>query len=54
MGRSKLTNEPALGKIPLFKMALKFNNPVITLINTYRGVQKETSRLRFEDWEQHA
>jgi DNA polymerase I-like protein with 3'-5' exonuclease and polymerase domains len=48
--RSKDTNEPSTGKIALYKLALKHNNPVLTLINTFRGVKKETSRLMFLPW----
>jgi hypothetical protein len=50
MGRSKDTGEPSLGKIQLYKLALKFENPVLTLINTFRSTKKETSRLRFLPW----
>lgn len=44
------TGEPSLGKKQLYQLALKENNPVITLICIYRAVQKETSRLRFKPW----
>jgi hypothetical protein len=48
--RSKQTNKPSLGKKSLYKLALKYENPVITLVCAYRAVQKETSRLRFIPW----
>lgn len=50
MGRSKDTGEPSLGKLQLYKLALKFENPVLTLINIFRSTKKETSRLRFLPW----
>lgn len=43
---------PALGKKQLYSLALKFNNPVITLICLYRQLRKETSRLQFTPYEQ--
>jgi len=42
---------PALGKHSLYKLALKYTNPVIQLVCIYRSTQKETSRLRFTPWE---
>jgi len=42
--------KPSLGKKALYKLALKYENPVINLICAYRAVAKETSRLRFEPW----
>jgi hypothetical protein len=48
--RSQKTQKPSLGKKALYKLALKHENPVITLVCAYRAVQKETSRLRFEPW----
>ena len=50
VGRSKKTGEPSLGKKALYKLALQYENPVITLVCAYRAVQKETSRLRFNPW----
>lgn len=50
VARSKKTEKPSLGKKALYKLALKHDNPVITLICAYRAVAKETSRLRFEPW----
>jgi hypothetical protein len=41
---------PSLGKKALYRLALKHENPIITLICAYRGVSKETSRLRFTPW----
>lgn len=38
---------PSLGKKALYKLALLYDNPVIYLICAYRGVKKETTRLRF-------
>ncbi len=42
--------KPSLGKKALYKLALKHENPVISLICAYRSVRKETSRLRFTPW----
>lgn len=50
MFRSKDTGQPSLGKKSLYKLALKYNNPVLTLVNIYRSTKKETSRLRFLPW----
>ena len=50
MGKSKETGKPSLGKLSLYKLALKYENPVITLINIYRQTKKETGRLRFVPW----
>lgn len=47
------SKSPSLGKKALYKLALKYSNPVITLICAYRQVQKETSRLRFTPWPSH-
>jgi hypothetical protein len=44
------SKSPSLGKKHLYKLALQYENPVITLICTYRGVKKETSRLQFVPW----
>ena len=46
-GVSPKTGKPTLGKKSLYRLALKHNNPVITLICAYRRIAKETSRLRF-------
>jgi len=43
---------PSLGKKALYKLALKHENPVINLICAYRGVKKETTRLRFLPWKE--
>ena len=43
-------HKPSLGKKALYKLALKYENPVINLICAYRAVRKETSRLRFTPW----
>lgn len=49
--RSAKTGAPSLGKKSLYKLALKYpGNPVITFLNMYRRVQKETSALQFEPW----
>lgn len=49
--RSKDTGAPSLGKKSMYKLALKYpNNPVITFINLYRRLQKETGALGFEPW----
>src|ERR1700722_4460995 len=50
VARSSKTQKPSLGKKALYKLALKHENPVITLICAYRATQKETSRLRFIPW----
>lgn len=47
---SPKTGKPSLGKKALYKLALKHDNPVITLICAYRATAKETSRLRFTPW----
>jgi hypothetical protein len=50
MHRSKKTQRPSLGKKSLYRLALAYENPVITLVCAYRSTQKETSRLRFIPW----
>lgn len=42
--------KPSLDKKNLYKLALKHDNPVITLSLLYRQVQKEFSSLRFIPW----
>lgn len=48
--RSAKTKEPSLGAKNMFKLALKYNNPVITFIILYRGVAKEYGSLLFNPW----
>lgn len=42
---------PSLGKKALYKLALKYENPIINMICAYRQVKKETGRLRFLTWD---
>ena len=48
--RSKKTQKPSLAKKALFKLALKYKNPVIDLCIAYREVAKETGSLKFTPW----
>ncbi len=48
--KSEKTGEPSLGKKTMFKLQMKHDNPVIALVNAYRGVQKETGALSFNPW----
>lgn len=50
VGRSSKTQKPSLGKKNMFKLALRYDNPVITFILLFRTVQKEYSALRFYPW----
>ena len=50
VARSKKTQEPSLGKKAMYKLALKFDNPVITFTMLYRQVQKEYGALNFIPW----
>lgn len=43
----------SLAKGAMFKLRLKYENPVIDLILAYRRVQKETSTLKFNPWSLH-
>ena len=42
--------KPACGKPALYKLALQYTNPVITLINLYRQIKTETGKLMFHPW----
>lgn len=48
--RSEKTGKSSLGAKNLYKLALQYNNPVITMCLLYRGVQKEYSSLMFNPW----
>lgn len=50
VARSEKTQKPSLGKKALYKLALHYDNPVITLVNMYRAIQIETSKLRSVPW----
>jgi hypothetical protein len=50
VGRSSVSGEPSLAKQNLFKLQLKHDNPVITLISVFRAVAKESSMLKFTPW----
>jgi hypothetical protein len=51
MFRSPETGFPSLGKKTLYKLALKYpQNAVITFVNLYRKIQKETGALSFSPW----
>lgn len=42
--------EPSLGKVPMYKLALKYENPVIDTILMWRSLQKESGTLGFNNW----
>jgi hypothetical protein len=48
--KSPKTGEPSLGKKTMFKLQIEHDNPVIAIVNAYRGVQKETGVLSFNPW----
>ena len=50
VGRSLKTGKPSLAKKNLYKLQLKNNNPVMTLISVFRAVAKESSMLKFVPW----
>lgn len=51
VARSKKTQKPSLGKLALYKLALKHgDNPVITLTLMYRKIAKEYGTLKFMPW----
>jgi hypothetical protein len=50
VGRSSQTGEPSLAKKNLYKLQLKNDNPVITLISVFRAIAKESSMLKFVPW----
>lgn len=41
---------PSLGKVAMFKLALKHDNPVIRFILMYRTLKKESGSLKFIPW----
>jgi hypothetical protein len=53
-GRGKMkqdgTRAPSLGKKNMYKLALMYDNPVITFILLYRVTQTETGYLKFCPW----
>lgn len=55
VGRSKEEDKngfrkPSLGKVAMFKLALKHDNPVIRLVLMYRTLKKESGSLKFIPW----
>jgi len=50
VARSLKTQKPSLGKKAMYKLRLKYDNPVIDFVMAYRRVQKETSTLKFVAW----
>jgi hypothetical protein len=48
--RSKKTGKPSLGKKAMLKLRIKYENPVITLILTYREIAKESGSLKWTPW----
>ena len=48
--------KPSLSKKSIYKLRLKFDNPVIDFIIAYRQLAKETSSLKFTpfEWREHA
>jgi DNA polymerase I-like protein with 3'-5' exonuclease and polymerase domains len=50
VARSKKTGKPSLAKYAMFKLALKYENPVIQFVLAYRHVQKEFGTLKFTPW----
>ncbi len=47
---SKKTGKPSLGKKMMYKLALKYENPVITFTLLYRQLAKETGSMKFNAW----
>lgn len=41
---------PSLGKTAMFKLALKYNNPVINIVLAFRECAKESGSLKFNPW----
>lgn len=52
--RSPKTGEPGLGKMVLYRFALKHDNPVIKLVLLYREMQKSYGTLQFIPWKDDA
>lgn len=50
VARSSKTQEPSLAKQAMYKLALRYENPVIQLVLAYRKLAKETSTLKFVPW----
>ena len=50
VGRSPVTSEPSLAKKNLYKLQLKENNPVLSLVSVFRAIAKESSMLKFCPW----
>lgn len=48
--RSGKTQLPSLAKKAMFRLALKHNNPVISVIMAYRQVLEEYKKLKFYPW----
>ena len=56
MGKGKLTKtgarNPSLAKKNMFKLRLKFNNPVIDFCIAFRELAKESGSLKFTPWKE--
>lgn len=50
MFKSQKTGKPSLGKKMMFRLALKYPNPVITFTLLYRQIAKEYGALKFNPW----
>ena len=50
VARSLKTQEPSLAKKAMFKLRLKYENPVMDFIIGFRTVQKEYSAYKFIPW----
>jgi len=44
------TKKPSLGKKNIFKLRLRYNNPVLDLCINYRETMKESGSLKFTPW----
>lgn len=50
VARSKKTGQPSLGKLAIFKLALRHDNPVLRFVIAFRETSKESSKLKFVPW----
>lgn len=50
VGRSKKTGNPSLSEDNLYKLALKYNNPVISFLIKYRQKKLQSSTLQFKPY----
>lgn len=46
------TRSPSLGKLNMFKLRLKQDNPVINIVLTYRELGKESGAIKFTPWKE--